>query len=183
MRYDINAAGSYWDSFLNFANSVQFFFIKCVITSYHLSTNILFNELDTCLKNIFNFFRNASEGEPVDKAAVVRELNCVIFKLRTMHNNYAYVYSHSRTYANNKRDYDFYFNLASNLSYQQLRLYRLHSNVERLEETICLGVGLNVEVNSKIEQITALCSEFSTAIVKFEEKKFYVYYMIEAELN
>ena len=40
-----------------------------------------------------------------------------------------------------------------------------------------------MEVNSKIEQITALCSEFSTAIVKFEEKKFYVYYMIEAELN
>jgi hypothetical protein len=60
-----------------------------------------------------------------------------------MKNNYAYIYSHSSTYANHKYDYDFYFGLVSNLSYQKLRLDSLHSNIKRLEETINLGLGLD----------------------------------------
>jgi hypothetical protein len=182
VSHDLNARTTYWDSFLNFINSVKFFFIKRVIRSYHFSTNMLFNELDICLKNIFNLFNGVGEVA-ANKANIISELNCVLTKLIAMQNNYVYIYAHGRTYADNKYDYDFYFELVSNMDYQKFRLDNLHSNIKRLESTINLGLGLDLEVNRKIKQAQELCRVFNSAMLEFEGKKFYSYYMIELEVN
>jgi hypothetical protein len=182
VRYDLSPSNTYWGNFLNFISSVQSFFIKRVISSYHFSTNILFNELDVCLKNIFNFFNGAGE-KAANKANIAGELNGALTKLRAMQNNYIYIYTHSRTYADHKYDYDFYFELASNLSYQKLRLEYLHNNIKRLEDTVALGLGFDLDINSKIKQVQISRKLLRYSILEFEKKKFYSYYMVEQEVN
>jgi hypothetical protein len=182
VKYDLSSGNTYWCSFLNFVSSVQSFFIKRIIASYHISTNILFNELDVCLKNIFNFFNGVS-GKAVNKADIIDELNVALEKLRAIQNNYAYIDSHSRTYANHKYDYDFYSELASNLSYQKFRLENLHSNIKRLEDTIECEFGFESTINSMLKRAQSLRRLFSSFILEFEGKKFYSYYMIEREVN